>query len=70
MWAAAQQELATLNKRVDQARERVSQTGQHQAARASKTRSTVRRTVCRRGSGHKHRRARPEALTKLAGWLI
>jgi exonuclease VII small subunit len=27
MWAAAQQELAALNKRVDQARERVSQTG-------------------------------------------
>jgi uncharacterized protein HemX len=27
MWAAAQQELATLNKRLDQARERVAQTG-------------------------------------------
>jgi exonuclease VII small subunit len=27
MWAAAQQELAALNKRLDQARERVSQTG-------------------------------------------
>src|SRR5687767_11978153 len=27
MWAAAQQELATLNKRLDEARQRVSQTG-------------------------------------------
>jgi hypothetical protein len=27
MWAAAQQELATLTKRLDEARQRVSQTG-------------------------------------------